>query len=270
MGRSDFALALAAAGVVALGASTARAELTAQTSQSRISVDSFYHGSTVSVRGVADADVDLVIRVASPDGREVFQEKGRKAGILWMNIGKREFVNAPKLYKVISTRPVEEILEPGEALRHVLGYPALARHVEMTPSAPPPDEEREKEKWFSEFVKYKEGARLYQSSTGQIASTPAGDKREYVVQARWPHEAPPGEYLVTAYAVRGGKVVETAQSNLVVEQVGSVRRLAQMAQNSAAFYGLISILAAVGGGFGIGLVFGRGGSPRRNARSASS
>lgn len=267
MRRTALGFSMAAAGLLALGASaSARAELTAQTDQTRITVDAFYHGSILQVRGVAEPDVDLVVRIASPDGREVFQEKGRKAGFFWMNVGKREFENAPKLYKIFSTRPVEGVLERAEAERYALGYSALGRRIRMTPSG----NEDEEERWFSEYVKYKEGVSLYSASTGQISFSGTGDKRAYFLQTRWPHEAPPGEYRVTAFAVKGGKVVETAESNLAVEQVGSVRRLAQMAKDSAGFYGLVSILAAVGGGFGVGLVFRRGGASQRTARSASS
>jgi Putative transmembrane protein (Alph_Pro_TM) len=75
----------------------------------------------------------------------------------------------------------------------------------------------------------------------------------------WPYQAAPGDYLVTVYAVKNGKVVEQAESKVNVEQVGTVKTLATMAKNSAAFYGILSIGIALGAGFGVSLVFRKGG-----------
>jgi F0F1-type ATP synthase membrane subunit c/vacuolar-type H+-ATPase subunit K len=46
---------------------------------------------------------------------------------------------------------------------------------------------------------------------------------------------------------------------VLVEQVGMVKSLAGMAKENAALYGGLSILAALGAGFGVGLVFRKGG-----------
>jgi hypothetical protein len=59
--------------------------------------------------------------------------------------------------------------------------------------------------------------------------------------------------------VKDGRIVETAESKILVEQVGTVKSLATMAKNRGALYGLLSILAALGAGFGVGLVFRKGG-----------
>jgi hypothetical protein len=250
------ALALAAAAALALGAAgPARAELTAKANHDHITVDFFYHGSTVGVRGLCDPDVDLIIKIASADGHEVYNEKGKKAGVLWMNVGKLAFEHAPKLYEVHSTRPVEELLGQTEADRHVLGYPALARHVAIEPL----ESEQEKAKWFGEFVKFKQDSNLYATSAGKITFAEKAGKREYYINTPWPYQAPPGDYLATVYAVKDGKVVETAESKILVEQVGTVRSLASMAKNHGALYGLLSILAALGAGFGVGLIFRKGG-----------
>jgi hypothetical protein len=247
---------IAASAALALIAEVpAGAELTAQANHDHITVDFFYHGSSVSVRGIADPDVDLIIKIASADGHEALKEKGRKAGFLWMNVGTLEFENTPKLYEVHSTKPARELLVPEEADRYVLGYSALTRHVEVTPLAT----EEERGKWFGEYLKFKEDSKLYARTTGQITFAEKDGKRTYLLNTKWPYQAPPGDYLATVYAVRNGHVVETAESKVRVEQVGSVRYLASMAKNHGALYGLLSILAALGAGFGVGLVFGKGG-----------
>ncbi len=69
----------------------------------------------------------------------------------------------------------------------------------------------------------------------------------------------PGVYTVTVYAVKDNKIVEKAESKVQVEQAGVVKKLAGMAKNNASVYGILSILAALGAGFGVGLVFRKGG-----------
>jgi hypothetical protein len=246
-------VALAALGLIA--AAPARAELTAKANHDHITVGFFYHGSTVSVRGVADPDAELIIKIAAADGDEVLKEKGKKAGVLWMNVGSLEFEHAPKLYEIHSTKAVAELLPEAESDRYVLGYPALSRHVAIEPLS----SGQEKAKWFGEYVKYKEAANLYATSSGKITFSQKDGKRQYYINTPWPFQAPPGDYVATVYAVKNGRVVETAASSVLVEQVGGVKYLAAMAKNQGALYGLFSILAALGAGFGVGLIFRKGG-----------
>ena len=70
---------------------------------------------------------------------------------------------------------------------------------------------------------------------------------------------PSRKIYVTVYAVKDKKVIETATSNVLVEQVGMVKSFANMAKNNAALYGIIAILAALTAGFGVGLVFRKNG-----------
>jgi hypothetical protein len=252
----------------------ARAELTAKANHDRIEIDFGYHGSTVTVRGEADAGVDLVVKISSPGGRQALKKKGRVAGLLWMNVGPLELDRAPHLYEVFSTRPLQEILSPEERFAHVIGYDALERHVELKPAA----SAEERAAWFREFVALQESSGLYLESFGTIATEPLGSseavllvdaadpppqaprgRQRYTVETAWPHRAPPGAYDVTVFAVAGGKVREQATSAVIVEQVGVVKMLASMARESAVLYALVSIGIALSAGFGVGMVLRKGG-----------
>lgn len=237
-------------------ANTASAMLTARANHDHITVDFFYHGSSVSVRGESDPGTDLVIKIASPEGRQVLKQKGKVAGALWMNVGQLKFENTPNFYEVFSTKKIEDLLGPEERDKFVIGYPALQKHVEINPVA----SEADKATWFNEFVKFKEENRVYAQSSGMIKTTlNAQGRQEYYILTDWPYEAQPGDYLVTVYAVKSGKVIEQAGAKVSVEQVGMVKTLATMAKNNAAFYGVLSIGIALGAGFGVGMVFRKGG-----------
>lgn len=235
-------------------AGTASAQLTATANHDHITVDFFYHGSTISVRGVSDPGTDLIINITSEDGNHTLRKKGKVGGFLWMNVGELEVEHVPKVYFLHSTRKIDDILSRDEMDKYVIGYPALEKHVKMNTS-----DEAEKDRWFTEFVKFKEASNVYTTSTGKISLTDKDGEQDYYILTEWPYQAPPGKYTVTVYAVKDKKVVETATSNVVVEQVGMVKSFANMAKNNAALYGIIAILAALTAGFGVGLVFRKNG-----------
>ncbi len=230
--------------------------LTAKANHDHITIDFFYHGSTVSVRGESDPGVDLVIKLASPEGHQILKQKGKVGGLLWMNVGQLKFERTPDFYAVYSTKKLDELMGKDERIKHIIGYEALQEHVEVSPVA----NAEEKAKWFGEFVKFQENSHVYAQSEGKITTQMnANGRQEYFILTDWPYQAAPGDYRVTVYAVRNGKVVEQAESKVNVEQVGTVKMLANMAANNAAFYGLLSIGIALSAGFGVGLVFRKGG-----------
>ncbi len=241
---------------IATWAGDASAMLTAKANHDHITIDFFYHGSSVSIRGISDPGTDLVIKITSPEGHQLLKKKGKVGGMLWMNVGQLKFENTPNFYELFSTKKIEDILSTEEMDKNVIGFPALAKHVEITPV----ENEAEKAKWFEEFVKFKEDSRVYSSSAGNITfSKNAEGKQEYFIMTDWPYQAQPGDYLVTVYAVKDHKVVEQATSQVNVAQVGMVKSLAGMAKDTPAVYGFLSIGVALGAGFGVSMVFRKSG-----------
>jgi|GEM_PF-183484 len=236
-------------------AGTALAELTINANHNHIKIDFFYHGSNVSVSGTADPGSDLIVKIASPDGHEVLKQKGKVAGFLWMNVGTLSFEKTPALYSIHSTKNIADILSKEEMDRHVIGYPALEKHIEITPAS----KEKEKGRWFDEFVKYKESSNLYTSSLGKIVTDLKNSKQFYYIKTAWPYQAAPGDYIVTVYAVKDKKVTGMAETKVLVEQVGIINSLSSMAKNNGALYGVISIVIALGAGFGVSMIFKKGG-----------
>ncbi len=115
-----------------------------------------------------------------------------------------------------------------------------------------------KDATFREFVKLKEASGLYSISNEKFITTVQNAKQLYNIKIDWPYQAAPEEYSITLYAIRDGKVIETADTIFHVQQVGMVKELAAMAKNNSVLYGIISILVAIGAGFGVGIIFGKG------------
>jgi uncharacterized protein (TIGR02186 family) len=237
----------------------ASALLTAKTNHDRIKIDFFYHGSALNIGGVSNpADADLIIKITSPEGLQRLRKKVKAAGLFWMNGGELKFEQSPSLYFIYSTRKLDDILSKEEMDKYVIGYSALNGHMEITPVA----NEDEKTKFFNELVKLKESSHLYSISSQKISTTVKDGKEDYSIELNWPYQAPPDNYLVTVYAVKDKKVIEKAEANLLVEQVGLVKALYDMAHNNGALYGILSIFAALVAGFIVAVIFpkkGKGG-----------
>jgi uncharacterized protein (TIGR02186 family) len=227
-----------------------------------IKIGFFYHGSTITISGELDSGkdgdqdpIDLVVKIASPDGHQAFRKKGKVGGLLWMTVGNLKFEHVPNLYLLRSTSKLEDVLDPEEMEKNEIGYPALRHRVEIAPVL----NEEERTRWFNEFVKFQENSNLYTSSVGGISTILQNGRLTYHIVTVWPYQATPGDYIATVYAIKNKKVAEKKETKIHVEQVGSVKTLAEMAKNNAAFYGLISILIALTAGFGVGVIFGKGG-----------
>ena len=122
---------MAKLGVVAVGlalclvlgyASNASAMLTAAANHDHITIDFFYHGSTVGVKGLSDPGRDLVVKITSPEGHQMLKKKGKVGGVLWMNVGSLTFENAPNLYEVFSSKKIEDILTPEEQQKYLTSW----------------------------------------------------------------------------------------------------------------------------------------------------
>ncbi|MEJ2183411.1 MAG: TIGR02186 family protein [Nitrospirota bacterium] len=249
------ALLLLAFAALMVQAPEASAALTVKANHDRLDVDYNYHGGAVSVSGEADPGVELIIKIASPSGEEELMRKDRVGGILWMNTEKVEFGGVPGVYYLASTRTPEEILETSHRMANGIGYDALAETAEITGHSNP----EARGALFDEFIKYKEAKRLFSRSAGDVAVKPDADGQAYRTVFQWPYQAPPGRYIVTAYAVKDGAVVDKAETEVHVQQVGVVKLLADMAQNRGGLYGLVAVVIALAAGFGVGMLFRTGG-----------
>lgn len=233
----------------------APAALTVNTSSKSIDVDFFYHGSGIDINGVSGAGSDIIVKITSPEGHQTLKKKGKVAGILWMNVGDLKFEHTPDLFIIRSTKKIEDILNREEIDKYILNYPALMKSVEIAPDMDGPD----RIKWFDEFVKFKEASKLYDLSSEGLETAANGEGQSYQIRLDWPYQAPPGDYTVMIYEVKDKKIINNTSSIITVQQTGVVKTLSEMAKNNGALYGIISIAIALAAGFGVGMIFRKGG-----------
>ena len=225
--------------------------LSVRTNNERIGIGAFYHGSRVNITGEADPYTDIIIKITSPEGSQSLKKKGKVAGLLWMNREDLEFRNIPNVYLLYSTKGIEDILSKDEIDKYSIGYSALKRQAEITTIS----DENEKTKWFNEFIRFKEYSKLYNMTQESIYTIMNDGKLEYSININWQYQAPPGDYTISAYAVKNNMVIEKSESKFIVEHIGTVRMLANMAKNNGAMYGIVSIVIAIIAGFAVGIIF---------------
>ncbi len=229
--------------------------ITSNISPDHISVNSLYHGSKVVINGETAADKEIIIKISSPDIKASLRKKGKAVGMLWMNIGELEFEGVPDVYLIYTTQDINRILSENEQVKYTIGYDAFKRLVDVSPVT----DNADKEKWIEEFIRFKEKDNVYGVFSGKIETGATGDKKTYTLTLDWPYEAPPQEYRVNIYAVKGGAVQDQTESALTVKKVGALKFLSNMAFNNAVVYGVISIIIAIAAGFIVSLIFKGGG-----------
>lgn len=225
--------------------------ITAEVSPDHISVNSLYHGSKIVITGETAADREIIIKIGSPEVKAHLRKKGKIGAVLWMNVGELEFSPVSDVYLVYSTQEINKILSESEQDKYVVGYDALKRVVEVSPV----NNEAEKEKWFKEFIKFKEKNKVYGVFPGKIETRSNGDRKTYNLTLDWPYEALPQGYSVNVYSVKDSVIQDLTEKSLEVEKVGMLKFLSNMAFNNAVIYGIISLIIAISAGFLVSLIF---------------
>lgn len=234
---------------------SAWAELTARANHDRVDIHLNYHGSTVSVSGSYDPGTDLILTISNAGTNEHLMLKDKIGGFIWMNKDKLSFEGVPEVYLQRSTKAPSDLLDMAQLRANGIGYEAIKANAEVDPVADP----EKKATLMEHFVSYKEAKNLYERSVGDIELKSDGDQPTYFTEFDWPYQVPPGEYKVMAYEVKDGQLVAAAESGVTVEEAGVVKILADMATNNSAVYGIAAIAVALAAGFGVGMIFKKGG-----------
>jgi hypothetical protein len=232
-----------------------------------IEVGMLHRGATVRVEGTAPAGFRLALECVGEEGQVQLKRKGKVWSLLWMNVGSVTFDRVPSIYLAHSDPegvPAEAQVLPAEP-RLAPGYGGV--EAQVLPADADPDARR----LFREFVRLKEGERLYALATlrrdaepdesvsppGAILvglASPAGQTR---VSAEFalPAGAPAGEHEVRMLGYRDGVAAVLASEKLSVKRVGLAHLVATAAQRHGLLYGILSVAVALAAGLLSGVLF---------------
>lgn len=226
--------------------------------EDQITVRSDYSGSYITVFGVnPDRRVrgDIVVVVRGPSEDAVVMRKRRVFGF-WMNDDPVRFTNAPAFFAVLSNRPLRDIASPQLIWRYRLDPAASARLASGVPAGGDPSAYR------AALVRLRRAQGLYREYSGQPAPEERGgltiyDRGLFRAVVRLPANAPIARYHADSYVFYQGRLISSQRIPIPVERVGVERQIHDLATQTSFFYGVLTVLLALGAGWLAAFLFRR-------------
>ncbi len=218
---------------------------------STVETGTFYGGAKMRVAGMAGAGNKIIVVVRGPSAAQVFNKIGR-VGPIWVNTGKVTISRAPSLLLIFSSEPVNTCLNSTAIDQYQLDLSSLKEHVQIDTEA------QDRDRIVDDFLAFKTrqgNYRLNSVSVQMGALTQEGIP--YSLDFEMPKTAASGKYQVSVLECRDGKVVNNVDVDLAVVEVGFPALVARLARERASLYGLISVIIAMGAGFGIDFIASR-------------
>lgn len=197
-------------------------------------------GAILDPAGRAAAqDYDVIVVLQGPSQPIRLREKERFGGI-WVNAASTDFRSAPSFFAVASTRPIDRIVDERTAAIYEFG----TRYIQLSPSGV--IEPAEQARFSAGLVDLRSRQGLYQENIGGVT---VSEKVLYQARIKLPSNVVTGTYTAETFAVRQGRVIASALSEVEVKKVGFERFIADTSQDHALLYGLVAVLMSVGMGW---------------------
>ncbi|MCG6962076.1 MAG: TIGR02186 family protein [Acidobacteria bacterium] len=207
-----------------------------EVSDHNIRVTSCYAGKRVGVWGRVEPGCAVAVKLTSPDREVTFSRMG-KVGPFWMSVGRVRFGNVPRMYKISTSDPLDEILSSQEQLRYRLGLRGLRASLTAEGGT-------EAELHLDELIAARKAGGLFSFREGGVTCR----EGRYSTNFFWPCRVASGRYTIEAFAIRGRRVVGTRSLSIEVHEVGIEAFVSNLARSHGVLYGLGAVgLAAVVG-----------------------
>ncbi|SHF46695.1 Putative transmembrane protein (Alph_Pro_TM) [Desulfofundulus australicus DSM 11792] len=220
----------------------------------RIDMGINFSGQQISISGTAPAGSDIYVKLVSPTTDVKLNKKG-KIGFLWMNTTTATVQNIPAMYLVYSSAPLERL---SPALQEKMGIAPEFRMVgdraiilEATGNQTHVLKGLQGKDYLDALFRMYEKNGLYGIKENVIQQE--GEKFNLVIML--PGSSVPGNSLITAYAVKNGRILGSSSVTLNIRPVGMVRWERNTARNNALLYGVCAVLIAIVAGFVINFLF---------------
>lgn len=244
--RCAAALAVGAAAWSAVWSAPAAASpLLVDLSEDAIEISTGFSGAELLLFGAKEPGGDVVVVIRGPAADAEIRRRRRVAGV-WVNGAARTFRGLPAFYRVLASRPVDEIAPAAALEARRIGLHRLDYAAALDGPADPAGD------WRRALVRNKVRQGLYGYRPRGVA---LAEDRLFRAEAAFPANVPTGAYAVEVYLFDGGREVGRRDSTLVVRKVGMGARLTEFAHRQAALYGAMAIAIALASGWLAGAVF---------------
>ncbi|RVQ66614.1 hypothetical protein EKN06_10740 [Croceicoccus ponticola] len=196
-------------------------------------------------RAAQGANYDIIVVLKGPSQAISLREKKRRLG-MWINADNASYRSAPSFYALASSRPLDDVTDAKTRAIYELGLDWL----QLSPIGS--IEQSEQDHFAAGLVKKRVAGGLYrQDETGVTIS------QGVLYQARipLPSNVITGRYRAETFAVRDGRVVASATSEVTVAKRGFERAIEVWSHEDALLYGIAAVLLSVGMGWVAGRLF---------------
>lgn len=234
-------------------AASAREEVVAGLSQSRVAITANFDGTEILIFGAVkrssppprDPPLEVVITVEGPAEPLTVRRK-EKWALIWLNRDAVEIDSAPSFYAVSTSGPLRDVLSNTEDLRHAITVKRAIRSVGAPPGI------SDSKNFTDALIRIREKAGLYQLNEGAVAIT---DATLFETRVALPANLTEGNYRVRVFLTRGGRIANSYDTVIFVQKVGLERFLFTLAHEQPLVYGLLSIAIAILAGWAASAAF---------------
>ena len=190
-------------------------------------------------------DYDIIVILRGPGQAIQIREKQRFLGI-WINAEASSFRSVPSFFALASSAPVEEIVDPRTAAIYEFGL----RYLQLSPTGSIDQEQYDR--FTSGLVDMRRRAGLFQQNEAGVT---VSEGVLYQARIDLPSNVTVGRYVAETFAVRNGRVIAAASSEVQVRKEGLDRVVAEQSQENSFLYGLLVVAFSVFMGWAAGRLF---------------
>jgi len=231
-------------------------EIVTVTTKGEVDIGIMYSGDYIHFVGsVPDPSADVIVKLTSTENVPLSVNRKGRVAIVWMAVKQYEVTGLPLLYKIHSTKPIDQILSKELAAELGIGYDVLKQQMKLE-LARGEAEEDDRDTVFEGILQLKQETNLYNIDEQRIKIT-GGKlfKHEY----RFPSAATEGVYRAESYVFMQGKLIGKGVDEIRIQKTGIEATLTHMASNQPVLYGIMAVLVALCMGLLVGFIFKKGG-----------
>jgi len=191
-----------------------------------------------------DKPTDIVIVVKGPTQSILVREKEKIAGI-WVNAARLRYRSAPSFYAMVSSRPIERIVDERTRAIYELGLGSL----QLSPASNAPADEQDRFARGLADLKARSGLYYQKPNAVEIS-----DGVLYRARVDIPARVPVGRFTAETFLIRDGHVLAVATKEIDIRKSGFERFVARSAQRWSITYGLVTVALSVLLGWAAGYI----------------
>jgi uncharacterized protein (TIGR02186 family) len=193
----------------------------------------------------ASNDYDIVVILRGPGEAISVREKQRFLGI-WINAEATSFRSVPSFFALASSAPIGQIVDERTAAIYEFGL----QHLQLSPTGAidPP-----------QYARFTQGLVDLRRRDGLFQQDEAGVTMSegvlYQARIALPSNVTVGRYVAETFAVRDGRVIAAASTQVEVRKEGLDRVVTEQADANSFLYGLLAVAFSLFMGWAAGRLF---------------